>query len=66
MTSDGELLLWSLALALGMYLTSGLAVALRLYARRKDLPCRGEDGEVAQFLVEALLWPAAQAVSRRR
>ncbi len=66
MTSDGELLLWSLALALGLYLIVGVAVALRLYAGRKDLPCRGEDGDVAQFLVEALLWPAALALSRRR
>jgi len=65
MTGDGELLLWSLALALALYLAIGVAVALRLYARRKDLPYRGEEGDVAQFLLEALLWPAALAVCRR-
>jgi hypothetical protein len=59
-----ELLAWLLGLALGLYLLTGLAVAGRRFAKRQQRHYKVEAGDVAQFFVEALLWPAALVISR--
>ncbi len=54
----------ALLVAAGPYLVAGLAVAFVRQARRDPRFREDGRGELAQFFVELLLWPAALVISR--
>jgi hypothetical protein len=62
--SDGAILEWVVLFVLVLYLVVGLIVATWRFARRCRRARTRDDPDLAQFFIEALLWPAALVIDR--